>query len=439
MKKEEIAPHVEEITRVLEGEVEEQEIWKEFEDYINLYKVDLETAKRGIVRKYGGDPGMLTQGVRKTIDSLRTTDGSVDLLVRVVTVNERTIDKKDGTQKKINYGIFGDETGTVPFTVWEPDRFDFQKGEVYQIQNAYVKEFQDKPQINLNERSVATKEDQDALPMPEGYSSAPAGEVGLSQLQEGMSSVTVTVRILSLEEREVNAKGETKTIWSGVVADETAKSQFTSWTDLGLKEGEVVKIQNAYVKSWRGIPQLNVNERSEVTRPDIDFPSTEELSPSRVRKIADLERVGGGVDVAVKGVVVDIKRGSGLIFRCPECNRQVQSNTCRVHGKVEGQPDLRIKAVVDDGTGTLTGIINREVTEALLGIELDSALQRAREAMDHEIIKEEMEEKMLAYLLWVQGNVISDDFGLMMIVNEARFPKEDVTGDARELLAKLEA
>jgi replication factor A1 len=154
--------------------------------------------------------------------------------------------------------------------------------------------------------------------------------------------------------------------------------------------------------------------------------------------VDELERVGGAFDVLVKGTIVDVKKGSGLIQRCPQCNRLVQNKLCRLHGKVEGQYDLRIKAVVDDGAGAITAVLNKDITEELVGITLEQAIKDAREAMDPEVVMEKVEERLLARPVEVRGNVISDDYGLMMIVSEAKLSVPEVRNEAANLLAELE-
>ena len=54
-------------------------------------------------------------------------------------------------------------------------------------------------------------------------------------------------------------------------------------------------------------------------------------------------------------------------MRCPECNRALQENECSVHGNVDGVEDLRIKLIVDDGTGVVSGIFDKSLTEKILG------------------------------------------------------------------------
>ncbi len=69
-----------------------------------------------------------------------------------------------------------------------------------------------------------------------------------------MNSLVVTGRILALGKKEVEAPTGKKTVFSGTIADETGKVEFSAWNDFQLKQGEVVTISNAYVKGWKGSP-----------------------------------------------------------------------------------------------------------------------------------------------------------------------------------------
>jgi len=439
MEKQELAPHVAEISRVLGNKVSEEQIAKELDTYLNLYRVSLETAKRSVVRKLGGDPNALSKGVQKKLSELAGAEQSVDLLVKVLSANRKDIEQ-NGEVKTLIYGLMADESGSMAYTAWDADRFQLERGQVLLVRNAYTKEWNGKPQLNLGTRATIETQPQDAVKLPEGMDVPIYGPTTakVSDLQEGMNSVTITVKVLQVETRKIETQEGPKTVYSGTVADETGRVQFSSWHDFNLIKDEVVQIRGGYVRSWRGIPQLNFGERADVQRVKGHFPADVDLSKPRPRSIGELEMVGGAYDVVVAGVVVDVKKGSGLIQRCPQCNRLVQNKLCRLHGKVEGQYDLRIKAVVDDGAGAITAVLNKEITEALVGITLEQAIKDAREAMDPEVVKEKVEERLLAKPIEVRGNVISDDYGLMMIVSEARMFVPEVRGEAANLLSELE-
>jgi replication factor A1 len=439
--KEELEPHVRDILRALGDKVSADEIERELGNYLNVYRVSLDTAKRSIVKKHGGNPADLSLGITKTVRELVPGEQSVSLLARIVSVNEKEIETEAGS-KPILYGFLGDPTGTAPYTAWNPEGLRLAKGDVVRIVNAYTKEFKGRVEVHLGNRAVVTKEAADLLPPVEGgRPSMPAGPATAAKvvdLKEGLSNVGLTARVLSVEAREVNVAGEKKTVRSGVLADDTGKVQFSAWKDFGLVEGDVLRIEGGYVKSWRGIPQLSFDERATVAKLTTDaLPATAELTQSPRMWIEDLAERGGGVDVTIRGILIDIKDGSGLVYRCPECRRVLRKNVCRIHGEVQGNADLRVKGVVDDGSGAITAVFGKDLTELLLEKTVDECIAQAKEAMDQEVVRDELADLLIAQPVEVRGNVTSDEYGLMMIVDTARVLKVDVQEEARAMLEEL--
>ena len=164
--KEELAPHVHDITRALGNKVSEQEIERELSSYLNVYRVSLDTAKRSIVKKHGGNPASLAVGVSRTLRELIPGEQSVNLLARIVSVNEKDVTPEGQGTKRILYGILGDPTATIPFTAWEPLNAPLARGDVVRVQNAYTKEYRGQVQVNFGVRTVVTKESPDVLPPP---------------------------------------------------------------------------------------------------------------------------------------------------------------------------------------------------------------------------------------------------------------------------------
>jgi len=436
MQDENLAPHVNEIYRALGEKLSEEEIAEELRKYIDVYRLSVPMAKKTIVKKYGGDASSFSVGFQKKLAELRPNEPNVDFLAKVLSVNEKDITSK-GERKRIMYGFLGDESTTVPYTAWEVEGLDLSKGDVISVRGAYTREYQGRIQVNFGNRVSIRKEDSSTVGDVR-VADGPPRAVSVKDLREAMGYVQVKGRVLSVEEREVSVRGEDKKIFSGMIADETGKVQFTSWSDLSIKQGEILRISKATVKAWRGIPQLNFDDRAEVIRVKEKFPSVEELARTEPSMIADISARGGAADATVEGVVIEVRDGSGLIMRCPECKRALQKSNCKVHGRTDGVPDLRIKAIVDDGSGAVSVVIGREFTEELADITLEDAMDRAKQSMNLEVIKDVLEEKLMLKVLTLTGNVTSDAYGLSMIVRDARFARLHVRGEVEKLLADLE-
>jgi replication factor A1 len=439
MNEEELQIHFEELKKELNGKIDDAQLMKELNTYLNEYRVTPEAAKRGIKRKYGADGStsfMTADSLSKKIEDLKGTEMNVDITAKAVYIDKKQITVR-GTPKVIISGILGDETGTAPFTIWEGENVELEKGVVYLFKNAYTKLWNDKVQINLGARGKVEKAEGVRVDVPERTIAVESKEVKIGDIREGIGDVTVTGRIMSVEQRNITVKGEAKIVYSGIIADDSGKIQYSAWNDHGLKEGETICVKNAYIRAWRGIPQLNLGDKCEVSRVDDSFGEID-MTVSK-KTIADIISVGGGLDLSVTGTVVDLRAGSGLIWRCPHCNRSVLNGECTTHGRVEPITDLRMKLILDDGTGAISAIVNRQDTERLTGITLAAAEGLAKARGDSEIVAREMAQLVIMRRMTVTGNVLSDDFGPMMIVNTAEVETVDVAAEAEKLYNDVEA
>ncbi len=202
----------------------------------------------------------------------------------------------------------------------------------------------------------------------------------------------------------------------GLLGDESGRMKFVSFTTSELpelEEGKSYALGNVVTDEYQGNFSVKLNRTTSITELD------EEIEV-------------GDDSTAVEGALVDIQSGSGLIKRCPEedCTRVLQNGRCSEHGNVEGEFDLRIKAVLDDGDEVHEVIFNREMTEELTGIELDEAKQMAMDALDTTIVEEEMRGDLVGYYYRVTGPT----FGRYVLANEVE--QLGAPTDAEELLIK---
>jgi len=432
MTEDDLDSHIDDILNALvddsEIEVSREDLKKEFSKFME-YGVPIDQAKQTLIKKYGGHAVLSSSeqsSERKLISDLQPNERSVNLLCRVIAVNPKEITVK-GDNRKIFYGILGDESGTIPFTAWSSE-LDVEKGDVVEISNAYTREWQGSVQLNLGDRVNIKKTDKERLP----ESAFEPRVMKINDLRSGIGAVDVTARILEINERDTEIDGETKKVFSGTLADETGKAQFTSWHDFKIKEDDVLQITGGYVKSWKGIPQLTFDQNATVKKLDKNKIPKKELQINKMPLFMFAEKQGA-LDVEVEGTIIEIRPGSGVIFRCPECNRALLNNECSIHGKVEGKSDLRIKLVIDDGTGSISSVLNRELTEKLIGKTLEECKK-----IDQDTLLEDINKMLFAHRISLQGNALGDEFGTSLIARNAKLVDYDLKEESEKLAEELE-
>ncbi len=428
-----LASHVEDIKRALNTDLSEEQIKDEIEIYTEKYGVPLGNAKRSIIKKYGGDPQSVSKGVEKKIEDITSDEKGLAVKGRIVSINSKEIEK-DGETSQMRYGILGDDTGTIQMNLWKMTP-ELEQGDTVKMENTYTNEWQGEAQLQVGDRSTIEKIEDDEVP-------SHFNQLNVDDIRKDMNGVVLSGRVMSVEEKTFTTDdGEEKSLFSGILADKTGKIQFTAWHDFGLNEGDVIEVQGGYSNEFRGMPQFAFSDNANVNKlPEDELPSKEELEKisTRVKSIGELAERGSGIDVAVEAVMIDIKDGSGLIFRCPECKRVIQKGACRVHGKVEGQADLRVKGVLDDESGALTVIMNRELTEDVLGYDLEKAMEIAKDEMNQAVIKDDIEDVLMAQSVTAKGNVSTDDYGVMLIANDIEMNQVDVEKEAEMILDEIQ-
>ena len=423
----ELDDHAEELASDLG--VDKEEVKSDLQNLVE-YSVPIDEAKSSLRRKYGdGSSGGGGTPSSKDIAQITSEDGNVTVTGVVLTAGKRSI-RYQGDDHVIVEGRLADETGTIDYTAWED--FGLEPGDAITAGNASVREWDGEPELNLGE-STSLSFEEDAPDVPQEYEDAIGGEAELADLETGDRAATVEVAVLECERRTIDGRdGETE-IKSGVFGDESGRLPFTNWDPAPeIEEGATVRIENAYVQEFRGVPEVNVSEFSTVTAIDREIDVGADTTTMDVREAV---ATGGIYDVEVVGNVIAVRDGSGLIQRCPECYRVIQKGQCRTHGDVDGIDDLRVKAIVDDGTAALTAVLDDELTEDVYGGTLDDALEAAREAMDQEVVADEIRERIVGKEYRVRGHLSVDEYGANLDAESFEESDDDPEERARAFLA----
>jgi len=432
---EKIAPHLEELARAL-GDLEKTGIRAEFEKLI-AFRVPPDVAKESILRKFGGKRKVLK--VKDLFANLK----NFELTGRILDLGEKSIRPQEGAQEgpsRLYTGIIADETGSVLFSSWK--ELPGSIGDVINVKNAYTHIWQNRIRLSIGEQSLVSKISDSALP--------PLSELSASQTKKLIDvgttdfSVDTIACVLQLSQREVLVKGRQSRVTSGVLADETGRLPFTAWIELaGIDIGSIIRIGEAQVRMFRGTPSVNILSSTKIY--SVGTEEAEKLAftfesvakdpvPIKIEEIDSRESM---FDVAAAGNVVSVRPGSGIISRCPECSRVIQKGNCRVHGKIEGIRDMRIKAILDDGTGSMSVMFPRELAEIVYGKNLEEAEQLMFSDVSKDAVYEDLRRFLTGRYLAVRGNSSKSEFGISFVAENAWVPEDDLAVRIVELLRRL--
>jgi replication factor A1 len=367
---------------------------------------------------------------------LRPTGTPVEVVARVITLERREVTRRsDGSRRPLLSGLLSDGTGTVRFTWWDPPREGIERGTVLRAVGAEVREFRGRPELTFTWKTRVGPASPAELPRVTGDELPLKTVRELAPPDEGFR---LRVRVVRVQPRSVTVGEERRVVHEGILADRTGSVAFSSWSDFQLSSGEAVQVAGGYLRSFRGRTQFVLDERSTVSRIEAgDLPDPASLLRAAPTSIARVEDEGGGEAVAVEGIVVGLLPPSGLVYRCPTCRRSIKNGICRVHGQVEGQPDLRARLVLDDGTGALTVNAGRAETEQLWGVTLSEARARLRDHPEPSLLEEQILETVLGRRLRVRGQGTKDDFGITITPESIETVEVDLDGAATELAARF--
>ncbi len=246
--------------------------------------------------------------------------------------------------------------------------------------------------------------------------------------QTGGTAPVITVDQVKTDNEWLSLRAKVVQIWenrsdkvarTGLIGDSTGVIKFTIFQkneDIipdGFAEGNSYLFENVVSSVWNGQFSVKGNKNSKIT------PLTEEIGVSRKTE-------------TIVGVITTIGSGSGLIKRCPECNRALTKGSCGEHGKVEGRFDLRIKAVLSPfgGNELIDLIIGTEATEALTGLSVAKAKDIAMEALDTGVIDDKFTKELVGRYFEVTGAMLQKDSMLVESIIPTTVCTEKTLADA---------
>jgi len=384
----------EEVYPLLRDRVSEEEFEKVAKD-LAIVILNYDELKRKILQKFGLHVIRETQ--KKKIAEISDGDKRLEVIGKILGVNE--INTERG---KYYAGVLADETGSIPFRAYL-EKFPYKTEDNVRIINAYAKAGPTGVVLHITQNTIIERYDKEVHVVE-------AGKKTIRELKDGMFGIELEALVLKVNKR--SESGDKGPMLKGLLCDGTGKIAFSSWSELDIKEGDVVRIVGARVRSYRGIPTLILDPYTVIEKAE------QEIICPKAETLYDIVSRGGGLDVSVQGLVVDVKQGSGIIKRCEVCGRPLmEGGICPEHGRVKGVYDLRARLVIDDGTGALLAIVKREPLERFLGKKLDDLLEMAKNDIEFGNGYKYLKERLLGMYVIVHGDVVPGKAGLVFFVN----------------------
>ena len=358
--------------------VPDEEIASRLKKLIEEFRVPESEARRSVLnyflKEHGVVPVTRASSEKVKVSDIKESGKWVDLEAKV-------LDLWDPATEAISQtGLIGDGSGSMKFVKWTKSELpNLELGKSYLLRNLVTDEFQGRFSVKLNRTSQIEPLEKD---VEAGLASRTVQQMKVVEINEPGLWVDLKVKVAQLWETNSDAISQ-----SGLVGDETGSIKFVKWSKAelpSLEEGKSYHLKNLVTDEFQGRFSVKLNRTSKIEPLDNDV----EI---------------GSQATEFSGALVDVQKGSGLIKRCPVCRRSLAKGVCSDHGKVEGTYDLRIKAVIDDGRRVQDVLINRETTERLVGLTLDDAKQMAMEALDHEVVRSMIENKLVGRYFSITG------------------------------------
>jgi len=220
----------------------------------------------------------------------------------------------------------------------------------------------------------------------------------ICEIREGMKNIEVVGKVTRVfDVREFTVGEREGKVGSLFIGDETGTIRVTLWGNMAdnakkVKEGDIIKIKEAYTKLNNSSPEIHLNEKSIlIINPEGETVGEIKTSVYERKYLAEAKE---GERVEILGTIVQIFEPRYFEL-CPDCMKRARQKEdgffCEIHGKVS-EPKLSyvFNAVVDDGTDNIRAVFYKQQAEELFGKTEQEILSARGDAQKIEALKSEV-------------------------------------------------
>ena len=207
----------------------------------------------------------------------------------------------------------------------------------------------------------------------------------VNELMAELRSVEIVLKVLQKYEiREFKNEKRAGRLATLFVGDETGSCRLVIWEEgiintyfNDLKEGDVIKILNAYVRENNGYKELHLGGNSAfVLNPENEaIGDVSKQQPRASYRKKSIDKIEANDFIEVVGTIVQIF-GPRFYIGCPECYKKIdEKSNCSEHGLVKEKALPILNFVLDDGTDSIRISLFRDNVEKLLNLSYDEILK----------------------------------------------------------------
>ena len=236
----------------------------------------------------------------------------------------------------------------------------------------------------------------------------------IKEIYAGMRNVSTLGKVIRKFELREFAKGEsTGKVCSFMVGDETGTIRVVLWNEqtnqfAKINEDDVILLRDGYVRENRNMRELHLGDKSqiEINPPGEIVAKVRSSSSYERKKISELQE--GEESAEILGTVIQVF-DPRFFDTCSECNRKVTllngAAQCAEHGPVQARTSYVMNLILDDGSGTIRGVLWKNQTDHLLQV-----VNREMDLYKNDLSKfQEVKTELLGEQLKVMGRVKKND------------------------------
>ncbi len=252
-----------------------------------------------------------------------------------------------------------------------------------------------------------------------------SGKLQIKNILIGMRDVETVGKVQAVYEvKEFQTQSGSGKVGAFMLGDETGLIRIVLWgsqTDKisEIKEGDIIKIQNGYVKNNQNRKEVHLNDRSKLlVNPEGETIGDVKSFKREItrKKISELQ--DNDLNVELMGTIVQSYEPRFFEI-CPSCGRRAKPTedkyVCQQHGNVEPGFSYVMNVFLDDGSDNARIVFFRNQAQHLTGKGHEELLVFKEKPEDFDSIKTDLLGKIIKVVGRVKSN---ENFGRMDFIAE---------------------